>query len=519
MHRLRATLLFLILAAACITAAGCGEKSGNGGADPASIAPASAPAYFEFAVRPSGTQKQAVDDLVRRITSGRKSAADLRDSLIKSMERSRGKGDKLDFAKDIDPWLGNKAGITVLSPSGSGVSAVLIVAAKDLDKLRSELDGQAKKRHLGKRSYRGISYFYGGGSKGGKGGAFGVVDDFLVAGNEAALKATIDAHKGRSLAEADRFKNALKSVPKDRLGFGYVDGSAFLASLSGAGVTAEQRRAFQKLGGGGKGPATFDVQARKSGLVLETQASSGTAAPVTSQLLGELPADSFFGIATPGVGERLRRALSAFASIGGAAGASPNALLRALKAQTGFDLERDLLSWVGDVALFARGSSSADAGAGVVIESRDSKASERALRKLVALVKRFGARSGLKLSGNGPDFSVRVPGLPVPVTASQQGNRVAIAAGRDAAAQALDPGQRLSSSAAFRRAGTRLGAGYEQVAFLRLQPILALAETLGARQDRGYMSTKPYLERLEGFIVGVKRERNRTFTRLLLGVR
>jgi hypothetical protein len=63
-----------------------------------------------------------------------------------------------------------------------------------------------------------------------------------------------------------------------------------------------------------------------------------------------------------------------------------------LKAQvrqaSGLDLDRDVFSWIGDVAMFVNGDSQQSIGGGVLIQSKDEAASQRALTKLSRLPRR-----------------------------------------------------------------------------------------------------------------------------------
>ena len=160
----------LVLAAGAV--AGCASSSsGGGGSDPASLVPASAPLYAE-AVLGGDSQEQAdAQAALAKILR----TADPRGELVKAFDR----GD-VNFARDVEPWLGDRVGAAALSLGRRG-DKVVVAASRDDDAARDALTRLAPSAAA--RSYRGVDYRL----DARRGKAAGVVDGFGVLGSENAL--------------------------------------------------------------------------------------------------------------------------------------------------------------------------------------------------------------------------------------------------------------------------------------------------------------------------------------------
>src|SRR4051795_6825166 len=111
LHRPRSrTLAVLAAAAAAVPVAGCGDSSsaggGNAAADPASFLPASAPVYVEAQVRPGGDLKANVQTVGGKILR----TDDPGGKLVGLIDRKLRDVGAI-YAKDIEPWLGQRAGL------------------------------------------------------------------------------------------------------------------------------------------------------------------------------------------------------------------------------------------------------------------------------------------------------------------------------------------------------------------------------------------------------------------------
>src|SRR5262249_21290000 len=152
--------------------------------------------------------------------------------------------------------------------------------------------------------------------------------------------------------------------------------------LEGTGrITDTQRSALvESLGGIAKAPMFLAATARSSQLALN--ASIGVLSRNVrlggdeTELLRELPGDSWAALSLGSVGTSLSSILN---RLGPDAQISVGALEDSLRLRTGVDISTDLLPWVGDAAVFARGSDPLNLGFGAVLEATDANASAAAI--------------------------------------------------------------------------------------------------------------------------------------------
>ena len=105
--------LVLLVAAAtaalALLAAGCGGSEDGSGSDPAALAPPKSPLYIEATVQPEGELKTNVDALAKSIAG----VDDLGGLIVSELESSASdSGEELDFEKEVEPWLGEKGGLS-----------------------------------------------------------------------------------------------------------------------------------------------------------------------------------------------------------------------------------------------------------------------------------------------------------------------------------------------------------------------------------------------------------------------
>jgi hypothetical protein len=106
-----------------------------------------------------------------------------------------------------------------------------------------------------------------------------------------------------------------------------------------------------------------------------------------------------------------------------------------------------------------------------------------------------------------------------PLHATQRGRDVILAYGDRAARLAMSPTQPLASAIAFRAASRALGAGFSVSTYVKVAPILTLAESMGARSNPDYEELKPALQAIDYFIVGSGGKRDAARTRIQIGYR
>jgi hypothetical protein len=496
---LRALLTTTVLITAIAFAAGCGN-SGSSSSDAASLSPAGSLLYGEATLRPEGDQKAALNDLVSKFP-GEGNAGDRIGRWLEMLVAESDSG--LSYEQDIEPWLGDEAAffISAVAPSGEEADAAFLVATEDED---ATVDAIEKEGSTRKTEHEGHDLYVASDQE----GAAAVVDGWLALGTPRGVKAAIDtADGGEPLEDVERYQQTLEEAPKDRLGFLYVDMPGVYRELErtpGAAMLGQFRQMFDE-------PVLVTANADEAGVRLEgtVPASMLGAFPFVAEgsgAAGELPADSWLALAQPDLGETVE----GFLDLAGGGPGGRDAIRQQLEAFTGLDLDRDVLSWMGDWGAFVRGTSVAELEGAVFIETDDKAASGRVIDAIARVARRSGEPgmrvTPLQLSGGGEGITARGGELGKPVHLFQRDGRVVAAYGDAAARDALDPAETLADSPAFTQAEDALGGDYAISFFLAIEPLLELAESEGAGADEDWEKVKPYLEPLGALASGARRE-------------
>jgi hypothetical protein len=493
----RILLTLAALTTAIAVAAGCGND-GASSSGASSLAPAGALMYGEATLRPEGDQRAAIEALVERFP-GQGTAGDRIGRLLEKAFSESDSG--LSYEQDVEPWLGDEAAIffTSFSPDGEELDGAALVATEDEDRAMEAVEKATDGR---RSSYKDVDYVLDGED------ASGVVDGWVVLGTEAGFKAVVDTVEGgSSLDEDERYEEALADAPAERLGFFYVNSPAFLDELekSGAGAAlGEFRRFFED-------PVLVTLDADHAGLRFEAAVPATAAAGFPfmaegSDLAGELPADAWLAMAQPELGKTVEQYVDLIGkSLGGR-----DVIEQQFRASTGLDLERDVLSWMGDWRLFVRGESLSELNGALMVETSDEAASGRVIDAVARLLRENAGQgesvAPLALGGGGEGVTLRSDDLPEPVHLFQRDGQVVLAYGDAAARDALDPAERLGDSAAFADASEALGGDYAISFYLAIEPILSLADSAGAASDEDWQEVRPYLEPLGALVGGARKD-------------
>ncbi len=227
------------------------------------------------------------------------------------------------------------------------------------------------------------------------------------------------------------------------------------------------------------------ANADENGVRFEATVSKSLASgfPVVAEgadLVGGLPADSWLALAQPDLG----KTLDSYVDLYGAQLGGRDNIEQQFKATTGLDLQDDVISWMGDWALFVRGTSVSELDGALVIETSDEEASGRVLDTLARFA-RQSADSGervlpLQISGGGEGWTLRTEDVPQPIHLFQRDGKVVVAYGDSAAEAAVAP-----SADAGRQRGVLAGRGGARRG---LQPLVLHGGGTGAvagRRGRG----------------------------------
>jgi len=515
----RLLLTFLLAAGLLASAAGCGSNGSTGHADPARAAPADAAFYGEATIRPSGSLRDAVRSVARKVTL----SPDPRAKLLKLIDRGGTRG--ASFERDIDPWLGSRAAAFVAGIGPGKPAAALIVGVRDEEKLSEALDRNERRSGKGTRkaSYKGVEY-----RVDAKANAYGSVNGWLVAGTESGLRRVVDVTQGApALAGSSSFETAKAKLPDQRLALLYLDVGRLLGAIAArAPAQSAQLEQIRTLYGlSGVRPVAAAVTATPDSVGVESAVTTTGQRPLAQPaasggaLLAGAPSDAWLVLGSANVGAAAKRGLGRLAGLG-AAGLSTEQLKARLRARTGLDLDRDLLDWAGDAALFVRGTSKRDVSGALVIRASDPNLARRSIAKIAGAVRRFGHQPVRPETIEGAQgFSVAKPGAPRALVMLERGDEVVVAYGADSARAALAPSARLDSDPAFRSARGALAGGFSPSLYVAVAPILQLARSSGAGASPGFQRAAPYLDAYRFLVAGGRREGGTTHSRLVVGLR
>ena len=512
--------LTILLAAGIALAvlAGCGG-GGDGSDGPATLVPADAPAYFEAVVRPEGEAAESAEAALGKIID----SDDPGQEIITQIEESAAEdGTDFDYEADIEPWLGERLGIYPSSLEGES-EVVLVLETTDPDKALEFISSQEDATGE-KLEYNGTDY-----ELDADGDAFGIVDDFLVFGDEAGFKKTVDTSDGDDvLADSDEFNDSVDDLPSERLATLYAVPKTFIEAIPEDEVDPQGRDIIlEALDESGDEPILGDMTASDTALTFEL--SSGGGADVSteeSSLVSELPAEAWLGLGFADIGAAVENGLSSIENAG-IPGVDAATIREQLRAQVGINLDA-VINALGDGALFVQGTTMKNVGGALVIESTDPAASAQLLTKLQGVISRQADPKELKVqplasTGGDTGFQLVDPTgeLPQPIQVVQRGDRIVAGYGAGSVEQALSPqsgAAALSGSPGFTGAQEAIGdLGID--AFLSFAPVFQLAEASGGASDPDYQRAKPYLDALDFLAVGSGSEDDRAIARFIVGLK
>jgi uncharacterized protein DUF3352 len=509
----------LVLSVAAVLSApalaGCGGDSGTGADDPASLAPAGTPIYIQGVLRPQGQLRSDVETLASTVSGLPDPIGELIDLLNRSMnEEPNLSGRRLSFAKDIEPWLGERAGVFVEGLEDDPPAAG-ILQTTDPEAAQAFID-DGRQRGDENRSYKGVDYILDGDSD----TAAGMVEDFVVVGSEEAFKGAVDVSEGDdSLSGQDEFTETLDETPEG----GLIDVYADIGGLLDQAGTPESDQAVQVFKAIGLDPtdatavASVVPGADQLEIDVSTDLAEGAAPASAAGLLGSFPAGAFAAFASAGFGEQLQQAIDGLDKSGIPPDVPPNRLKSTLK-QAGIDLDR-IAGSLDEAGAFAQGMGESSLGGALVLTTDDSSDATNTISNIGLLLRSTGTPGVTAVSGKASGFSIRSPDLGrKPVVVVAKDNRIAVAYGLDAALQGVSAGSgaTLAESAAYKAGVDSLGATPIS-GFVDGPGVLGLVEGLGAVSDPDFQSARPYLAKVDFLAAGTGAEDDLTTTKLIVG--
>jgi len=511
---------FAALAAAALIAlpAGCGSDSS--GSKVADLAPPGTPIFVEGTLRPTGELKSNADAIAMQVAG----IDNLGDYIVSKLEESAEEdGESLDYAKEVEPWLGERGGAFFGKLEGDEVSdGGVIVESTDADATKEFIDAQVKASDdpYSSASYEGVEYQLGGADE----DAIGVVGDFLVIAEGAPVfKKVVDASTGDALAAEDTFAKAIAAASDGSLADAYVD-VGDLIDQSGGEIDPQARQILQNAGiDPSEATAVASVVPGADQVTVEFSSDlAGQEAPTgdASALLGELPGNAFAGFAVSGFGKQLKQAIDSLDKEGIPDTIPPGQLKKGLK-QLGIDLE-ELAGSLQDAGAFAIGNSESSLGGALVLTTKGSGATET-ISNVVDLLRSVEVSGVTVLKGKYEGFSVRSDELgEKPLVVAAKEGRISIGYGLPATLSGLlseaGKGQTLSDDPAYGDAVDSLG-GTPISGFASGPAALSLADSLIPSSDEGFEGAKKYLKSIRFLALGSVTQDDLATAKLIIGLK
>jgi hypothetical protein len=500
---IKTCLVLPVLAATTTLAiAGCGG-GGRSSSDPATIAPPKAPVFIEATLQPTGTLKSNVESIAGKVAG----IDDLGATIVSEVERSaKDSGEPFDYQQEVEPWLGEKAGIFLTHFDGNNFSGNgIAVQVTDAKEAREFIEKRAKSnsgRPLKDASYEGVDYKVDPSDD----TSIGVVGNFIVYGkDEQMFKEAVDASKGESLADVDAYSNAVSAAPGGSLADVYVDVGS-LIQQSGSAVGGQ---ALQLLKTAGIEPSDATALASlvpgSDQVEIDVSSDLGGESPPSgdaSGLLASFPSDSFAGFAVSGFGRQLEEAIDNLDESGIPPDVPPHKLKSTLS-EVGIDLDK-IAGSLGDAGVFAEGSSRSSLGGALVLTTKESSEATNTVANIGLLLRNSGTPGVTAVTGKASGFSVRSRELgSKPLVVVAKGERIAVGYGLSAALQGLssESGATLSGSSNYKNAVAALG-DTPISGFVDGPAALRLAESLVPQSERGFQEAKPYLAKVSYIALG-----------------
>jgi len=527
---------------------GCGSSGSSG--DPASVVPSSVPLYASFAIKPSGGASGDAFTAAKKLTHLAEPYGSLAQALLSS------EGHSLEFKRDIEPWVGQSAGVFITSLSTSklpqssssiqtllegglagaasslgantfgadATQGAIVLETSDVGKARSFLNGRAHEQQAHTVSYRGTSY-----QVSSTGAAEGIVKDFAVIGSESGMKSVIDTSLGgATIASASGYAKP----PADAIASAYVQPEALLRGVHGSGSTTSQGVSLLGQLFAGAQSASLSVTPTTNSISLqgEIHSSSGST-PLFGQegakALGELPGSSWLAAGVGNVGANLPRAFAllhgvasfgtstVFSSLGGPSIEKLFTALDSPKAK----LQQDFGGWASSGGMFVSGTGLFNLQAALVISSNEPTASRAAVGKLASLMQSAGATvENASIPGTDAAVSVKLEGFPAVIFIADGQGKFVLGLGQPSVQAALTPSSTLSTSPSYASATSALGGGIEPSVIVEFPTLLGFLEGVGLTDSPGVSNLVPYFKSLGTLTAGATSQGGVEHFRLVVGL-
>jgi len=424
---------------------------------------------------------------------------------------------RMDFAQDVQPWLGDRI-LTALVPTGQSLPATLIIA-KTKDKAKSDLFLSKYRDALtiqganfSEKEYEGFKYWQSPSADASTNIVTASIDGkyIAIATNAEVMQMVFNTYRNSqlSLAQTSAFRTAIAQPSEiaEPLVQAYLDGSVALQLVS-----SDPQASSQKIAA-----VTASLGLQKEGLRLELdthlQSAEDNIVPSPNRVLALLPDSAFLVVS----GHNLAKSWQAIATqVKGNKNAE--AVLEQVKKtiadHTGLDLEKELLPWLtGEFAIAlvtANQGILANTGFGlaVLLQTSDPQQSSAALKKLDSKVAE--AKGGLFPAGlevnSSPEAVVWQVGSTVIASRSVTNQGFVIWTMGELHQQFFpSPSRPLPDSANFRLLTTKLAGTNGGYFYLHMTTALGIMERFlpaEVKANNTYGDVRSVLDTIEGIAV------------------
>jgi hypothetical protein len=516
------TVLFLSLLAtfvAALAVAGCGGGSGGGGGEPAGLAPKKAPVFLEVNLAPEAKTSEALNEVTQTILG----IENVGEFVAEELEKAAlGEGEKFNFEEEVEPWLGEKAGMYLAGYDGDDFNGYgIAIETTDSGEAEEFIEKrvEANEGDTEPGEFEGHKYYVENDDE----SVLGMIGDYLAFGEtKADFEEMVEAFENEGLNESEKFKAAMESAPDDEgIGNVYVDIGGLMEEAKGA-LPPEMEAFFgliqiepQKATAVATVvPHSEQVEIDVSSNLGKTIAGGGDA----SKALEALPASAVVGFASAEFGKSFGEGLHAFSETGVPGQLQPGELEGAL-GTLGINAE-SLGETFGDISGFVEGTGESSLGGALMVEATDTAEARKMVSDIGLVLRATGTQGVTAISGNITGFSVRSPDLgSKPLIVGTAGEKIVIAYGPKAAAQALrGQAQTLGQTPDF-EAGKKALGSTPISAFAEGAPTLKLVEALLPSDKQADLAeAKPYPEKIAYLAIGTEAKGQSTTAKVIVGL-
>ena len=514
----------LVLAAAlaaAILVAGCGGSSSDGGGgEPAGLAPTGAPVYLEANLAPEAKESEALDQLTQKVLG----IENVGEFVAEELEAAAlGEGEKFSFEEEVEPWLGEKAGMYLAGYDGDdfhgyGVAIETTNAGEAEEFIEKRVEANDEEEAEG-GEFEGDKYYVDAEDE----SVLGVIGDYLAFGETLTdFEEMVKTSEAEGLNEAPKFKEAMEAAPSAGIGSVYVDIGGLIEEAKGS-IPPETEAGFELLQIEPRNAtAVATVVPHSEQVEIDFATDLGKATAPTgdaSALLESLPATAVLGFASPEFGKSFGESIDELDE-NGIAGQIPPGEFNSAMESVGINPDQIAAS-LGSVAGFVEGSSAASLDGALLIEAEDPTEAKNTVANIGLLVKASGTEGVAVIKGGETSgFSVHSAGLGAqPLIVAASGERIVIAYGPKAAAQALRSNAKtLGSTAEFEAAKGALESTPIS-AFVDGGPALKLVDALFSPSEQAELAgARPYLQKISYAAIATESKGAATTARMIIGL-